>query len=235
MDYTDFVLSEKILGLIGGDSGTKPDVKKAKPPVAMAFKRRPAAGAITKKPEGQEVSAKSGETYAEFRKKHFGSETSPAAKPKPSEAARERGAKIPRNEMPRLPRQRREVEQRRSDHALTGTDLDRARSVTRQRKDLERGIDLTRQRKEVERQAAIPGWRKRDQASLDAGKISQRQHTNRELAYQGRQSEIPEPTEAAMKAARNRPEAVALRSRTDASTARVDAALRRARRRGLNI
>ena len=85
------------------------------------------------------------------------------------------------------------------------------------RMSVQQGYEDAKKRASVmagQRKAMAPIHQRQDQASLEAGKITQRQYDNRQLAYQGRHSEIPEPTPAELDKAReqmrNTPEAKAM-------------------------
>ena len=85
-------------------------------------------------------------------------------------------------------------------------DLETAKSVTNQRQSYERGLKVTRDRQALERKLRAPEYEKQDRRALESGKITQRQYDNRQLAYAGRQSEIPKPTQSELDAVRRKRE-----------------------------
>jgi len=102
----------------------------------------------------------------------------------------------------RLSREQDQLNKERRERLVAGgqkakEDKDRA-SVQQQYKDIKDRESVTA----GYRKAMAPKREKEDRASLEAGNITQRQYDNRQLAYAGKQSEIPDPTPAELAKAR---------------------------------
>ncbi len=119
---------------------------------------------------------------------------------------------------------------------MSSSDLSNARSVTNQRQSLERGLKVTKDRQALERKLRAPEYEKQDRRSLRSGKITQRQYDNRQLSYAGKQSQIPKPTPAQLKTARDKiastPEARASKARGERHDRKMEMLDRKAAGKG---
>ena len=102
-------------------------------------------------------------------------------------------------------REHEQLEQEKRDRMRASRENAGRRTNNVDRMSVQQGYKDARDRASVmagQRKAMAPQREKQDRASLEAGKITQRQYDNRQLAYQGRHSEIPEPTQAELDRAR---------------------------------